>query len=159
MVIKRKRNSNPTVPILVTGTKLDTTTHSNKVERRGHRGLTRKFGVFSKLAESSDAEELEIRRLEKKLGIKSGDKLTKAFVEDGLDGLLEGFEIGSKRSKSANFLKDSGSEQIKDDDTFETEESEHFEDFNVIGELNEGEDNLCEVDDVQQLEHVTKVDS
>ncbi|CAG8457802.1 1519_t:CDS:10 [Dentiscutata heterogama] len=166
MVIKRKRNSKPTAPILVTRTKLDTTTHSNKVERQGHRrrrGLTRKFDVFSKPAESSDAEELEIRRLEKKLGIKSSGKLTKAFAEDGLDGLLEGFEIGSKRSKSANFLKDSGSEQVKDDDTFETEKSEHFEDFGVIGELNE--DNLCEVDvtieefDDQQLEHVTKVDS
>ncbi|RIB13752.1 hypothetical protein C2G38_2144385 [Gigaspora rosea] len=160
MTTKRKRISNPIVPVLVPGTKSESTTHrsahSNKERqgRRRRRGLPRKFDNFStKLAESSDAEELEIRRLEKKLGIKSGGKLTKAFAEDGLDDLLEGFEVGSKRSKSSSFLKASSSVQIKDNDNFETEELEHFD------ELNEDEENLR----VKKLDNVsakfTKVDS
>jgi hypothetical protein len=39
------------------------------------------------LAESRNNDEEEIRRLEKKLGIKSAGKLTKAFGKDGLDGI------------------------------------------------------------------------
>jgi nucleolar MIF4G domain-containing protein 1 len=39
------------------------------------------------LTESKNIDEKEIRRLEKKLGIKSGGKLTKAFEDDGLDGM------------------------------------------------------------------------
>ncbi|CAG8561932.1 29116_t:CDS:10, partial [Gigaspora margarita] len=183
MTTKRKRNSNPTVPVLVPGTKSEPTVsaHSNKERqgRRRRRGLPRKFDNFSsKLAESSDVEELEIRRLEKKLGIKAGGKLTKAFAEDGLDDLLEGFEIGSKRSKSSSFLKASSSVQIKDNDNFETEELEHFEDFSLMDELNEDEGNFrvkefdnvsakfTKVDSVPEFlntpelhEHVTKVDT
>ena len=73
-----------------------------------------------------EREELGMRRLEKKLGIKKTGKLGKSFVDDGLDGrvflrlygcgmhqpaamcigLLEGIEVGSRalRSKTAGML-------------------------------------------------------
>ncbi|GBB87173.1 hypothetical protein RclHR1_13610001 [Rhizophagus clarus] len=65
------------------------------------------------LAESKNIDEKEIRRLEKKLGIKSGGKLTKAFEDDGLDELLQGIEVGSKNLKFSNSL----SEEDEESDT------------------------------------------
>ncbi|PKC09751.1 hypothetical protein RhiirA5_356315 [Rhizophagus irregularis] len=58
------------------------------------------------LAESKNTDEKEIRRLEKKLGIKSGGKLTKAFEDDGLDELLQGVDVGSKNLKFSNSLSE-----------------------------------------------------
>ncbi|CAG8610468.1 20798_t:CDS:10, partial [Cetraspora pellucida] len=133
---------------------------------------TDKGPVTAKLNKSSDAEEREIKRLEKKLGIKSGGKLTKAFSEDGLDNLLEGLEIGSKRTRSSKFSNDPSSGQAKDNyDNFVTEEPD-LEDCSAIDESNEYyKDSIREVavaveinesnnvaDKCTDVEHVKKVD-
>ncbi|CAG8457939.1 2656_t:CDS:10 [Scutellospora calospora] len=113
----------------------------------------------SKLVKSSDTEEREIRRLEKKLGIKSSGKLTKAFAEDGLDDLLEGFEIGSKRSNLSNLLNELSSEQIKDNDNdLEFEESEYSEDCSVIDKTNkDNDDDICEINTVVEVKESDNV--
>ncbi|CAG8518423.1 18986_t:CDS:2, partial [Racocetra fulgida] len=109
-------------------------------------GVTSSDTISSKLAKSPDAEEREIRRLEKKLGIKSVGKLTKAFAEDGLDDLLEGLKVGSKRMRSSEFSNDLSSEPTKYnyENNVETEELD-FEDCSAIEESNKGdEDNIRE---------------
>ncbi|KAJ1673929.1 Nucleolar MIF4G domain-containing protein 1, partial [Spiromyces aspiralis] len=42
---------------------------------------------------AEDVEDMEMRRLEKKLGIKSSQNVTKKFGDDGLDFLLEGITM------------------------------------------------------------------
>ncbi|CAI2167825.1 11174_t:CDS:10 [Funneliformis geosporum] len=107
--------------------------------------------VFSNkkiLPESKNVDDKELKRLEKKLGIKSRGKLTKAFEEDGLDELLQGFEIGSKNSKKSNSILEENEEidMSHDDD-------EEQNDFNVFDETesdDENSDNMEEESDVER---------
>ncbi|CAG8695489.1 4811_t:CDS:10, partial [Funneliformis mosseae] len=90
------------------------------------------------LTESKSVDDKEIKRLEKKLGIKSGGKLTKAFEEDGLDELLQGFEIGSKNLKKSKFISEENEEidtsHYNDDDFDESEHESDDENSDMMEE-------------------------
>lgn len=120
-------------------------------------------GVKGKLAE----DDAEIAALEKKLGIKKGKKLPKAFTEDGLEDLmgdlLEGSDdegrkrkreadewLQAKRRKAqANQADEPGSDEDDDDD--ENEESESDEEFDGPDEEIFGSEHSEEVDEESEF--------
>ncbi|RIA95423.1 hypothetical protein C1645_816653 [Glomus cerebriforme] len=110
------------------------------------------------LMEYKNIDEKEIKRLEKKLGIKTGGKLTKEFEDDGLDELLEGFEFGSKKSKFANSLSEEDEEngveisEILEQDYYDDLEHKSDEENSDIMEIdgdveNESESNISKKPD------------
>ncbi|RHZ86752.1 hypothetical protein Glove_46g58 [Diversispora epigaea] len=118
-----------------------------------------------------DDEERAMRRLEKKLKIKSSAKLSKVFKDDGLDELLEGITVGSQKSRlnlsknkdnsqEKNDKKDIGNQKFKES-TSEDDESDRdsetfldLEEFNIESEETDNEnldaddsnDEKCEED-------------
>jgi hypothetical protein len=94
---RQKTNQQPSAITKTAFSKSQLSTYSQKLERFSTvnsnfyslPNLISSSSSGDTLAESKNIEnvdESEIRRLEKKLGIKSGGKLTKAFKNDGLDG-------------------------------------------------------------------------
>lgn len=107
-------------------------------------------GVKSKLAQDDE----EIAALEKKLGLKKGKKLPKAFAEDGLDDLMgdlgEGSEDESrKRKREADEWLQSKRQkaqalqagQVEDDDSeMDSDEGEDNLDDEIFGSDGDSED-------------------
>ncbi|KAK9766956.1 suppressor of glycerol defect, variant 2 [Basidiobolus ranarum] len=97
---------------------------------------------------TSDADELEMRRLESKLGIKKGGKLKQSFVEDGLDFILDGLKVGSSKLLSKSKKNDDDDDDDEDGDLHlqehptdeDSEGSEVMEDYDSDMDSEEIED-------------------
>ncbi|CAG8578533.1 11348_t:CDS:10 [Ambispora leptoticha] len=93
--------------------------HDNDHEDNEVNDITpkKKQSLAGKKQNSLDPDERQMRRLEKKLGIKSGRNISKVLHDDGLDDLLSGFEIGSKKLNQFDSKK-------KDKDVMDTTDEE-----------------------------------
>ncbi|KAJ1917307.1 suppressor of glycerol defect [Mycoemilia scoparia] len=93
-----------------------------------------------------DPEEMEMRRLEKKLKIKQGKGLSKGFADDGLDFLLEGISFGSgglrnntkkptESSEAGNLEADLSDEEVEEYSESDSESAQSEEDIEEENEV------------------------
>ncbi|KAJ2449608.1 Nucleolar MIF4G domain-containing protein 1, partial [Coemansia sp. RSA 2336] len=113
--------------------------------------VDKEAGVKSGQAVAEELEDREMRRLEKRLGIKSNSKLSSIFFEEGLGDMLEGIEVGSNNLRKASQKNDSKPAEAMQVDEPESERSDSdgdasMQDSDDFG-LNDMDDEDSEAED------------
>ncbi|KAJ1874960.1 suppressor of glycerol defect [Coemansia sp. RSA 990] len=94
--------------------------------------VDKEAGIKSGQVAAEELEDREMRRLEKRLGIKSNSKLSNIFFEEGLGDMLEGIEVGSSNIRKASQKSDSKQPEMMQVDEPESENSDGGGDASML---------------------------